>query len=88
MWYWLPRCFKLMSTETRYWFRRKRSGYGWGLPCSWQGRVFFLIWLAALLTAAVKLIPGQPFVFTMALTVLMLILIAVCYIKGEPLAGD
>ena len=46
-----------MSAETRYWFRAKRYGWGWGLPCSWQGWVFFLIWLGALLGAAIRLMP-------------------------------
>jgi hypothetical protein len=31
-----------MGTEKHYWFRAKRYGLGWGLPCSWQGWAFFL----------------------------------------------
>jgi hypothetical protein len=73
-----------MSMDNPYWFRAKRSGMGWGLPCSWQGWVFFLIWLAVLALAAVKLMPTQPFTFALLLGVMTLILVVVCYIKGDP----
>jgi hypothetical protein len=71
-----------MSAKNHYWFRAKR--YGWGLPCSWQGWVFFLIWLAVLVVTAVKLMPGRPLVFTLALAGMTLILVLACHIKGEP----
>jgi hypothetical protein len=74
-----------MSTERRYWFRAKRSGLGWGLPCSWQGWTFFLVWLAAILVAARSLMPGRPFFFAIVLAVMTLVFVVVCYIKGEPL---
>lgn len=76
-----------MSTENHYWFRAKRFGLGWGLPCSWQGWTFFIIWLAVLVTAAVKLMPGRAFIFTLVLAGMTLILVLTCYIKGEPLSG-
>jgi hypothetical protein len=76
-----------MSSEL-YWFRRKRFGLGWGLPCSWQGWVFFIIWLAAVAFAILHFMPQSPLMFTAALSLLTVILVAVCYIKGEPLSGD
>lgn len=76
-----------MSTEKHYWFRAKRFGSGWGLPCSWQGWTFFVIWLALLAIAAVELMPARPLMFTFALAGMALILVAACYIKGEPLSG-
>jgi hypothetical protein len=69
-----------------YWFRRKRLGTGWGLPCSWQGWAFFVIWLAVLLVATIKLMPGRPLAFTLVLAGMAVVLAAVCYIKGEPLS--
>ena len=75
-------------TPMTYWFRRKRLGIGWGLPCSWHGWVFFVIWLAVLLIATIKLMPGRPLAFALALAAMTSVLVAVCYIKGEPLAGD
>jgi hypothetical protein len=26
-----------MQTERKYWFPAKRYGWGWGIPCTWQG---------------------------------------------------
>jgi hypothetical protein len=77
-----------MNSDNRYWFRAKRFGLGWGLPCSWQGWTFFIIWLGLLATAAVKLMPTQPFMFTVVLAGMALLLVVACRIKGEPLAGD
>jgi hypothetical protein len=76
-----------MNVEGRYWFRAKRSGLGWGLPCSWQGWTFFLIWLCVLVICALKLMPGRPLHFVLALAIMTLILVAACYLKGEPLSG-
>jgi hypothetical protein len=73
-------------TENRYWFRAKRYGWGWGLPCSWQGWVFFVPWLAVLGVAAASLMPRRPVAFTVILAVMTLILVLVCYFKGEPLS--
>jgi hypothetical protein len=77
-----------MSTEKRYWFRAKRYGLGWGLPCSWQGWAFFLAWLAALTAVAINLMPRRPFLFALVLGAMTLIFVVVCYIKGEPLSGE
>jgi hypothetical protein len=83
----LPGVQSPMSKENHYWFRAKRYGLGWGLPCSWQGWTFFLIWLAVLVIAATELMPGQPLIFTLTLAGMALILVVACYIKGEPLSG-
>ena len=39
-----------MLESSKYWFRAKRYGWGWGLPCAWQG------W--AVLTGYVLVIAG------------------------------
>jgi hypothetical protein len=77
-----------MNKDRPYWFRAKRSGLGWGLPCSRPGWTFFVIWLIVLLAATVKLLPTQPFGFALALAGLTLIFVAVCYAKGEPLSRN
>ncbi len=80
---------RFMNSGNRYWFRAKRYGLGWGLPCSSQGWAFFVIWLAALIFAAVTLMPRRPVLFTLILAFMALLLVVVCYIKGEPLSsGD
>jgi hypothetical protein len=73
-----------MNSKNQYWFRAKRSGSGWGLPCSWQGWVFFVIWLGVLVIAAAKLMPRQPLLSTLVLTGMTVILVVACYVKGEP----
>jgi hypothetical protein len=72
-----------MSNEV-YWFRRKRFGWGWGLPSSWQGWAFFIPWLAVLIYVSSHFMPQRPFAFTMALGALTAILVFVCVVKGEP----
>ncbi|MGB6489033.1 MAG: hypothetical protein WBE91_19315 [Steroidobacteraceae bacterium] len=68
----------------KYWFRAKRYGWGWGLPLTWQGWVVFVGWFAVFIPATVHLIPRRPVAF-MAFTLLMgLLLVAICYLKGEP----
>jgi hypothetical protein len=76
-----------MNTENRYWFRAKRYGWGWGLPCSWQGWAFFIPWFGVLIVAATSLMPGRPVAFTAVLTLMTFLLVMVCYLKGEPLPG-
>lgn len=76
-----------MNGEGHYWFRAKRFGLGWGLPCSWQGWTFFWIWLGVLIICALKLIHGRPLLFALVLAIMTLIFVAVCYVKGQPLSG-
>jgi hypothetical protein len=40
-----------------------------------------------LVLAAIELMPGRPLMFTFALAGMALILVAACYIKGEPLSA-
>ena len=74
-----------MSADSpRYWFRAKRYGLGWSLPLAWQGWVFFVVWILIFLSGIRFLTPGsQPtrWVFAAAMVVLLL---AICYWKGEP----
>lgn len=75
-----------MAQETRYWFPAKRYGLGWGLPCTWQGWVVLGLY-AGLLMLGFSFFPApgdrvSQVACTIALTVLLL---AICYTKGEPL---
>ncbi|MBL9148878.1 MAG: hypothetical protein JNM94_09320 [Phycisphaerae bacterium] len=73
------------GSAKRYWFAAKRYGWGWGLPCAWQGWVVLLGYVALL-------VAGVPFVSTgvdviLYLTyvlVLSAILVAICWKTGEP----
>ncbi len=75
------------SDQKEYWFPAKKYGYGWGLPVTWQGWIIFMIYLT-LITVGIFLFPIsskagllQYSIFTAVLTI---VLIAVCWLKGEP----
>ena len=70
--------------EKKIWFPAKRYGWGWGLPCRWQGWVFLLCWLAALVSGAVGIRPDQHVAAFIIFEVSMiLVLLIVCWLKGE-----
>jgi hypothetical protein len=75
-----------VDKSTRYWFRAKRYGLGWGAPLSWQGWVVFFVWMALTIPGSVWLtLRGLWGTFSVFMLVMCAILIAICYIKGEPL---
>jgi hypothetical protein len=68
----------------RYWFPAKRYGWGWGLPATWEGWVFLLVWLGILLPTILWL-AGHAFYWVYPfLAVMIALLLAVCVAKGEP----
>ena len=67
----------------RYWFYAKSSGWGWGLPCAWQGWVVFLGWIG-LFTATAVLLATTVWLFVPAAILLAAGLFAVAWWKGEP----
>lgn len=71
--------------QDRWWFPAKRYGWGWGLPCRWQGWVVIGVY-AALLVVAIPVIepavhPLRYFGFTAFAT---LVLVVICWATGEP----
>src|ERR1700720_3484460 len=61
------------TNNPRYWFRAKRYGLGWGLPLVWQGWVFLLAWIVAVLVGHRLLVPGDKvlrWTFTGAMLIL------------------
>ena len=74
-----------MEDEQTYWFPAKRYGWGWGLPTAWQGWVVMAVFALLLLVGAAVLLPGSgagAFVAYSAL--LSVILVVICWLKGEP----
>jgi hypothetical protein len=74
-----------MPAERAYWFPAKRFGWGWGLPTSWQGWLVIACY-GALLALGFVLFPphrtlGALLAYIVALTAM---LIAICWLKGEP----
>ena len=73
------------SDKKQYWFASKRYGWGWGLPSVWQGWVTLLIYVGLLAVVAFIFPPEENLSLFLSSTVLLsLILIGVCWIKGEP----
>ena len=74
-----------MPGEKRYWFPAKRYGWGWGFPSAWQGRVVLAVYIALILAAAAVFAPAHvPGRFAACLVALTCLLVAVCWVTGEP----
>ena len=78
--FWEKRIMPL--NEKKIWFPAKRYGWGWGLPVCWQGWVVIVVWVL-LLGAGTFLIPKHPGLYVAYSLVLALVLIIICYLKGE-----
>jgi CHASE2 domain-containing sensor protein len=74
-----------MDTSNPYWFPAKHYGWGWGLPLTWQGWVVLAIY-AVLFGVATWVFPPhqRPMAFGLAVALVSLALIGVCWVKGEP----
>ena len=74
-----------MSQVPRYWFPAKRYGWGWGLPIAWQGWVVMAVFVVLLFGGAVALLPTHgPAAFVAYTAFICLLLVGVCWLKGEP----
>ncbi len=74
-----------MSTEQKYWFPAKRYGWGWGLPSVWQGWAVLGVFFVLLVAGSVVLLPTRGSTIFIAYSALLcLLLVAVCWLKGEP----
>ena len=73
-----------MAEQPRYWFPAKRYGWGWGPPIAWQGWVVLMIFFGLVLVGAFVLLPWRGnLVFVAYTAFLCLLLVAVCWAKGE-----
>lgn len=78
----------MANTVKKYWFKRRRYGYGW-TPVTWQGWVTIGIYLFALLGYAFTMDEASPegtiedvYAFLGVVTGMTLSLIAITVIKG------
>jgi hypothetical protein len=68
-----------------YWFPAKQQGWGWGLPTVWQGWVVMAIFAVALVAGAMVLLPVHGSAAFVSLAALLcVLLVAICWITGEP----
>jgi hypothetical protein len=74
-----------MSDDDReIWFPAKRYGWGWGLPCAWQGWVVLAAYVGMLLIGVVSIDRVlQPQLFIGWFMGWTLLLLSVCWVKGE-----
>jgi len=68
--------------EKKTWFPAKRYGWGWGPPNCWQGWIVLLLWLALVFVSMI-LLNRHPVWQWVCLSSLVLLLILICYWKGE-----
>lgn len=71
--------------DKKIWFRAKRYGWGWGLPCAWQGWVVMMGFIVLIVAGAIVWGGEEAGLwywigYVMGLTA---ILIVVCAVKGE-----
>lgn len=71
------------ANEKQIWFPAKKYGWGWGPPCAWQGWVVLAVWFGLLGGAAVLTLPRHMGLWIASIVVLIVALMAVCYLKGE-----
>lgn len=64
------------------WFPVKRYGWGWGVPCRWQGWAVFAAYLATLITAAI-LAGRRAGWYIVTVLAASALLVAICWWKGE-----
>lgn len=72
-----------MNERQNFWFPAKRCGWGWGLPCAWQGWVVLSVYVALVMAAAALIPEKGTWWFNVAFMILSLGLIGVCWLKGE-----
>jgi uncharacterized membrane protein YoaK (UPF0700 family) len=74
-----------MPDNPTYWFPAKRYGWGWGAPTVWQGQAVLAAFFVLLVGGGALLIPWQgEWVFLAYAVLLCVVLMAVCWLKGEP----
>ena len=49
--------------KKKIWFPAKRYGWGWGLPCAWQGWVVLAVWILLMSLSVWGLLPRHPWLF-------------------------
>jgi hypothetical protein len=69
-----------------YWFPVKTYGWGWGCPNCWQGWVVILAYVVLLGGGALVIEHSRRFAqfLTFYSVALSVVLVAVCWWKGEP----
>jgi hypothetical protein len=74
-----------MPSKHAYWFPAKRYGWGWSIPTTWQGWLVLAAFVLLVIAGSIIFPPGQKIWSYLAyVAVLCLLLIGICWLKGEP----
>ena len=74
-----------MPPSPRYWFPAKRFGWGWGPPSTWEGWAVLIAFVLLAVAGIGWFDPKREWPSLIAyFIVLQMLLILVCYWKGEP----
>jgi hypothetical protein len=73
-----------MPDEQKYWFPAKRYGWGWGLPCSWQGWVAVGVFSVLLGLGSLLLLPQGHSLYLVFVGFISVAFVVICWLKGEP----
>ncbi|MFT4198970.1 MAG: hypothetical protein QM601_13900 [Pseudoxanthomonas sp.] len=76
-----------MDELQRFWFPRKTYGWGWGLPCAWQGWAVLAAYLLIMIAATFLLRLDHVAAWLAVVVVATVALLAACWLKGEPPGG-
>lgn len=70
---------------SKYWFPAKRYGWGWGVPCAWQGWAVLISYLA-LVFGGIPLIHAVhgAVAYLVYVAALSVALTVICWVTGEP----
>ena len=71
------------TNEKHIWFPAKKYGWGWGLPCRWQGWAVYAVWLALLCVGGIFLAPHSIGLYVVYVIVLGIAFFIIAFIKGE-----
>lgn len=77
-----------MLTEKKYWFPAKKYGWGWTFPTCWQGWAVLVGYLASVLALSYwPQLAVEPSTRLVAVFAVTLVLLAILWLKGEPLGS-
>jgi hypothetical protein len=66
------------------WFPAKTYGWGWGMPCAWQGWVVMIVYIGIVVVGSIVIKPTVNIkLYLIVVIVSSLLFCLVCWWKGE-----